>query len=229
MDIEKNIKSFMQGFNEKDNGRSPNERYASFDYCFNYFQSFKEKNNIEEISNNDNVENSCLQLSFYLASWGMFRGSSYLLSKSIKYFEPLVKNISRFNNTIWEIDVDRYNNDKNLDLLIECKKMIYGSFNNWTGASDTLISKIMLGVFGNIPAFDNYFAKGFNMYSLCKRNLRKIYDFYIIEENNRVIDKYCNTIYTIEFKSSRPTSYTYTRAKIIDMIGFVEGYNKDKR
>ena len=27
-------------------GRNPNERYASFDYCFNYFQSFRESGNI---------------------------------------------------------------------------------------------------------------------------------------------------------------------------------------
>jgi hypothetical protein len=37
---------------------------------------------------------SCLHLSFYLASWGMFRGSSFLLEKSAKFFEPLVRTIS---------------------------------------------------------------------------------------------------------------------------------------
>ncbi|EKM28037.1 hypothetical protein VCHENC02_6024, partial [Vibrio harveyi] len=36
------------------------------------------------------MEKSCLALGFYLASWGMFRGSSFMLEKSAKNFENLV-------------------------------------------------------------------------------------------------------------------------------------------
>ena len=49
------------------------KRHVSYDFCYNYFQSFKNK---EEIK--DNMELSCLQLGFYLASWGLYRGSNQI-------------------------------------------------------------------------------------------------------------------------------------------------------
>jgi hypothetical protein len=37
---------------------------------------------------------SCLQIGFYLASWGMMRGSSFLLEKSVRNFSNLIIAIS---------------------------------------------------------------------------------------------------------------------------------------
>ena len=39
MDIKKSINKFLEG-NGKNKGRKANERYASFDFCYNYFYSF---------------------------------------------------------------------------------------------------------------------------------------------------------------------------------------------
>jgi hypothetical protein len=77
-DIEANIAAFM-------GGRGPDERYTSFDYCFNYFQVFREQDRVKEIAALESMQLSCLHLGFYLASWGMFRGSSTLLLKSLKH------------------------------------------------------------------------------------------------------------------------------------------------
>jgi len=234
IDIDQNINRFMRGFGERDRGRGPLERYASFDYCFNYFQSFKENNCIEELCSNGNIENSCLQLSFYLASWGMYRGSTFVLSKSSKFYERLIRNISEFNRRIWTIDVDNYIVDgdtENIDLLINCKRIIKNSFENWNGASDVLISKIMLGVFGNVPAFDKFFVKGCRRHSLrinsiCKNSLERIFNFYQDIENKAKIDEYSNNIHTLGFSSGEDTTRTYSKAKIIDMIFFIEGINR---
>jgi hypothetical protein len=65
--IEANIRAFIHG-NVKNEGLLPTERYASFDYCFNYFQYFKEEDLIEELAEPENIQTSCLQLCFYLAS-----------------------------------------------------------------------------------------------------------------------------------------------------------------
>ena len=100
--------------------RKPHERYASFDYCFNYFQGFKNK---EEIAHDANIQNSCLQLGFYLASWGMYRGSTFLLQKSVKVFEPLVKYIASGECDAWGIDVDNYT-EENIKKLISCAERI---------------------------------------------------------------------------------------------------------
>ena len=44
--IKENLGSFENGLiYSKDEGHHPLARYASFDYCFNYFQGFKDKKN----------------------------------------------------------------------------------------------------------------------------------------------------------------------------------------
>jgi len=56
----------------QNNNISNTDRYTSFDYCYNYFRQPS-----KEIL--ADMEKSCLVIGFYLASWGMLRGSSFLL------------------------------------------------------------------------------------------------------------------------------------------------------
>lgn len=77
MDIKENIKEYMKD-------RGPDKRYASFDYCYNYFQEFYENNNTKALASKENIQMSCLHIGFCLASWGMLRGSSFLLQKSVE-------------------------------------------------------------------------------------------------------------------------------------------------
>ena len=219
MNIEKNIRQFVNG-EGKNQGRKPTERYSSFDYCFNYFQSFRDKNRVSDLAKSTQIQESCLQLGFYLASWGMLRGSSFLLEKSVKYYENLIFGISSFDNRIWTIDIDCYT-DKNISMLLDCKEMIADSLGKSNNPSDTLITKIMLGVFGNTPAFDSFFRQGFGIQSFGRKSLTKISDFY--QQNKNIIDKY--DIFTFDFATGEKTKRKYTKAKLIDMIGFVEGQN----
>ncbi|MEK7664769.1 MAG: hypothetical protein AAB361_01360, partial [Patescibacteria group bacterium] len=64
--------------------------------------------------------------------------------------------------------------------------------------SDTLITKIMLGVFANVPAFDKYFRKSFKIHSFNKKSLLKIKNFY--EKNKDVFNSF--KIYTFDFLTS---------------------------
>ena len=75
MDIESNLARF-HGATGGSTDRDPNSRDASFDFCFNYFQSFRDRRDIAAIAAPERLEVSCLQLGFYLASWGMYRGST---------------------------------------------------------------------------------------------------------------------------------------------------------
>jgi hypothetical protein len=77
----------------------------------------------------------------------------------------------------------------------------------------------MLGVFGNVPAFDTNFKKGFGVSTFGPKALRKIGIFY--QQHADVIDAY--RIPTLDFVSTEPTQRNYTRAKVIDMAFFVEG------
>jgi len=220
MNIEQNLKQFAEGLG-KNRGRQAVERYASFDYCFNYFQTFREEDKIEELADLSHIQLSSLQLGFYLASWGMLRGSAFLLEKSVRFYQPLIRGRATFDKRIWAIDADSYN-DENIAVLLACRKMIVESLGRENQSSDTLVTKIMLGVFGNVPAFDDFFRKGFVTHSFGKNSLLRISQFY--EENKRLIDN--TKICTFDFVTAGPTKRRYTKAKIIDMIGFIEGVNK---
>lgn len=219
-DLKKYLDKFKTS-NGKNGGMDSKERYSSFDYCFNYFQSFKNK---KDIANNKNIEKSSLHLGFYLSSWGMLRGSSFLLEKSIGYLKEIIIFISKYDKKIWNIDLDYSEND--IDILLKFKNDLIKTFvTNKNKFSDTLITKIMLGIFGNIPAYDNNFKiflknNNFNQ-TFNKTSLKEINNFY--KKHNEMIYKEARNIKTFDFKSGYKSNISYTRAKIIDMIGFSFG------
>jgi hypothetical protein len=197
---------------------TPNDRFTSFDYCYNYFRP------VDDVQKD--IEKSCLVLGFYLASWGMFRGSSFLLQKSAKHLEPVIEYISKLDRQVWTIDVDCYTNE-NIDIILSIYKGIKNHVIPGGNADLTLITKILLGVFGFVPAFDNYFTETFRRLSLGQCGFRRvnreslsiISDFYTA--NNAVIDDLANRTFTTDFKSGQKTRINYPKAKIIDMYGFM--------
>lgn len=66
--------------------KDPNGRFRSWEHCYKRFYDVR-------ISQNGNVDydNLSLHLAFYLASWGMYRGSSFLLKKDYRIHIPVVK------------------------------------------------------------------------------------------------------------------------------------------
>ena len=194
-------------------------RYTSFDYCFNYFQSFRESGNFAAIAYPENMQLSCLQLGFYLASWGMLRGSAELLQKSARHFVTVVEVIARTDPAFWQIDADSYT-ESNIEQLIEHSKILRGAIGL---LSEILVTKIMLGVFGSVPAFDQNFKKGFCVSTFGAKALRKIGAFY--NQNAELIEKY--RVPTLDFVTGEPTERLYTRAKVIDMVFFIEGMSKN--
>jgi hypothetical protein len=162
------------------------------------------------------MELSCLQLGFYLASWGMFRGSSVLLQRSVKHYVPTIEVIVAARPEIWEIDANCYS-DEAIELITDTAKQIRMALPD--RASDILVTKIMLGVFGCVPALDNRFRKSFGVWTLGRMSLRKIASFYA--QNAEIIE--AHRVLTIDFATGAPTKRRYSRAKVIDMVFYVEG------
>ena len=196
--------------------RQPTARYTSFDYCFNYFRGAYEDGRVAEIAFGSNLERSCLHLGFYLASWGMLRGSSPLLSKSVKHYVPVVEAVASAPSDVWTIDAHAYT-DSTIATVMAVRSQLRAAFPD--ASSDILITKIMLGVFGCVPAFDGQFKRGFGVWSFGAKELRAIGDFYAA--NAEVIERH--RVPTLDFESGEPTQRKYTRAKVIDMIFFIEG------
>lgn len=219
-------------FNDFDNLRlkqvdtaQNNHRYNSFDFCFNYFSSFGNKT---ELASSDNIETSCLQLGFYLASWGMLRGSSELLDRSLSFYIPMIEAIADCDKSIWEIDVDKYQDSSVRQTLKETFDKLSKHIPNQTKL--TLATKIMLGVFGNVPAFDRYFKTamqklsnaecGFSTFS--DKSLLTIHKFY--SHNKQTIDSLAASTQTNVFGYGKSTEgRNITKAKVIDIIGFQYG------
>lgn len=209
MDIEANLAAYLLA-------RSRSDRYASFDYCFNFFQSHADRGRVAEIAEGARLETSCLQLGFYLASWGMYRGSTRLLKHSLQYLAPAVTVIAEAPLEIWSTDANDYS-DEACSLMLEIGQRLRAAFAE--GASDTLVTKVMLGVFGCVPAFDLNFKVGSGLWTFNRSALGRIGRFY--KENAEVIER--NRVPTLDFATGSDTARRYSRAKVIDMIFFVEG------
>lgn len=216
-----NIESIVNDFKSDS---KPNDRYTSFDYCYNYF--------IETKDLTKDIEKSCLVLGFYLASWGMLRGSSFLLQKSAKHFQSTIEYISTLEKSVWKIDVDNYTED-NIKIILNIYKNVKQRLIENGNSDLTLVTKILLGVFGFIPAFDQYFCNTFREIFADKncgfrvvnsKSLNCIRDFY--EQNKIEIDKLSKETFTTDFKTERKTLNNYTKAKIVDMYGFSVGLKK---
>lgn len=125
---------------------------------------------------------------------------------------------------LWEIDADCYT-EKNIESLMCCKSRIIDSFGH-NKLSDTLITKIMLGVFGNVPAFDkNFINSRLNLRTFNDKSLIELKKFY--EDNKITIDSF--KVPTIQFSKGKETKtkdILYTKAKLIDMYGFMDGMKR---
>ena len=89
--------------------------------------------------------------------------------------------------------------------------------------TDTLVTKVLLGVFGCTPAFDRYFRNGVKHFGICsadfgRKSLGDLYLFY--------------DLYYKEFEDLRHTFLKegtyYTPMKLLDMCFWQFGYDNDK-
>jgi hypothetical protein len=197
------------------------DRYTSFDYCFNHFQSLRKAGELDRLRSGDGLQTGCMQLGFYLASWGMYRGSSKLLGKSARYLMPMIQAVAAAEPELWTIDVHSYT-DENLARLIDFRGKVRKSFDHQISA--TLITKIMLGIFGNVPALDSYFYRGTARNSFDEPTLHWVKSFY--DAHRAEVDELRPM--TLDFETGELTERRYTRAKVIDMIGFSAGWHKER-
>jgi len=231
------INDFVEGFKEQ--GDDVRHRYTSFYYCYNYFASHKGKALL------DDMEKSCLVLGFYLASWGMLRGSSFLLDKSVKHYDDTITYISKCDEKYWDIDVDDYS-DENIAIILGVYNSVKKSLVEKGRVHRTLVTKVLLGVFGFIPAFDAYFCESFKAiykhdpqdkelntkcaFTVVNRDsLKCIKSFY--ESNKEAIDSLADSTYTFDYATGKKSQVKYTKAKIIDMYGFNKSFlaKKDEK
>lgn len=207
------VKCFIE-YGEKQ--LAENMRYLSFDYCYGYFQKYKKKHT----KLGENMEYSCMVLWSYLASWGMLRGSSLLLQEgNYKVLEETIKVIQKCFGG--EIALPKIEDDSLEDYVEKvdnlCKEVRDSIKLDDFEPSNTLVTKIILGVFGAFPALDTNFCLAFGGGTSIRRFAEKVKKFY--RDYNGLMTKEIN----VENFIGAKTEDKYPVEKLIDMFGFFLG------
>lgn len=203
-----------------------NDRYKSWEHCYKIFG--ENQNN----KNEETIDYLCLHLAFYLASWGMYRGSSFLLQKDYKVHKKAVLEMQKPEyNRLRNATPDELLKEENLlklyDLtgkLEEIYQEIKDSVSkSKTKVSDTLITKILMGVYGCVPAYDRYVKYTIKEYNLGNNNFRNpivLKDICKVYENFKII---------IDSERDKINSYgfEYPFMKVIDIFLWQIGYDDD--
>lgn len=145
-----------------------NHRYLSWEHCYQCFaQARKDRKNGK--LNEKYIDYLSLQLAFYLASWGMYRGSSFLLQKDYKVHTEAVKEILKLEYDVLFglncVELKRVEVQNCLETLAEQLDKIYKKIRESVLAKEAennistiLLTKILLGTLGCTPAYDRFFV-----------------------------------------------------------------------
>lgn len=204
-----------------------NGRYRSWEHCYKLFHDAR------HIKTPD-YDYLSLHLAFYLASWGMYRGSSFLLQKDYKVHIPVVKEILKEEyNCLFGLNCgDFESNDikQRLQGLYKTIENIYDDIrksvkekqNVKNKLSSTLITKVLMGTLGCVPAYDRYFIDGVKDQRITTGN-------YNFESLSKLADFYKQNYKRLEAERSKLKVYDlpYPQMKLLDMGFWQIGFEKD--
>lgn len=206
-------------------GLNHQHRYRSWEHCYAYFR----ENNPQGLA--ANPDEAALQLGFYLASWGMYRGSSFLLQYTYTVHRPAIAVLAEERFTpLLDMDCESPTVVRVIVPLI-CEligalRQAYKPFvldAKSTQPTDTLISKIILGTFACLPACDRYFISGFKHEGLQYSGLNS---GFVTE-----IHEYCRAhLKDLQREQSRLQSrgeLRYPLMKLVDTCFWQTGYELD--
>ncbi|MDX6558291.1 MAG: hypothetical protein QOF72_1340 [Blastocatellia bacterium] len=219
------IQEKIQAHHERISGE--HDRFRSWEHCYGYF-----RRTTPQGLSADRYQ-AALQLAFYLASWGMYRGSSFLLQYSFTAHLGVIDVLGKpCFSELWEAEFGANRTDYDLvPKIIEAIDGIRTAYQPFAKrsasrqASDTLVTKVILGTFGCLPACDRYFIEGFKHagfpYSRLNRNfIEQVLDF--CQRNSRGLNKAQAAI-------EKTGGVRYPPMKLIDMYFWQIGFDISRR
>jgi hypothetical protein len=200
---------------------SEHHRYRSWEHCFRYFH----RSTPQAIA--ADRDQAALQLGFYLASWGMYRGSSFLLQHAYTaHLAVIGQLVAPQFSILWEQEFGARDEDVKLVPIIhsaiEAVRQSYEPFGN---ATDTLVTKVILGTLGCLPACDRYFKEGFKNAGLKFTSVNDQFVDQVLQFCRHNIDEL--VIEQARIKASSGISYPLM--KLIDMYFWQIGSELDRR
>lgn len=195
----------------------PHHRYLSWEYCHEAFR-LNRRPQIDAT-----IDYLCLHLAWYLASWGMLR-NSFLMQKDYKIHADVVRLIYQPEwDDLWDLSPEKFSQEYYADRIMKLSESITEAYVA-SGAgipTDTLLTKILLGTVGCVPAYDRYFKKaladtGAAPQVFSAKSIRTLGNLYLDHED--------------EFEKLRNhcgSRIEYPAAKILDMCFFEYGFQRD--
>lgn len=218
-------KTFYEDARASENGRS-----RSWEHCYRAFRDAR----ADPSSDYDYLS---LHLAFYLASWGMYRGSSFLLQKDYNVHTPIVEEILKpeYDCLFGLACADLRRSEVQVMLTT-----VYDNIANYfrpvrnqvaghevaSPVSQVLITKILMGTLGCVPAYDRFFQDGVATYKVTTQeysleSVLTLAEFY--EEHNDRLEE--------SRQGFEDDGLTYPQMKLLDMgfwqIGFEENSKTD--
>ena len=195
----------------------PNHRYLSWEYCHAAFKQHRQQH--DEAT----VDFLCLHLAWYLASWGMLR-NSFLMQKDYKIHAAVVTLVNQPEwEMLWDISADKLAQEWYANRIMQlCEAITEAYVPSGAGIpAETLLTKILLGTIGCVPAYDRYFKKALSLTGAAQqscnaRSLMALGKLYIDHRDEfEALRKHCSE------------RVEYPAAKVIDMCFFEYGLRND--
>jgi hypothetical protein len=205
-------------------------RGLSWQHCYDAFGVAMKNATIDESV----LDGLALNLAFYLASWGMYRGSAFLLQLDYKvHIEaigiileyPLLRDLSPagYSQEAQESLSNLYKrlNDCYMRIRQYADTLQGKTKSNDKDVSDTHITKIILGTLACIPAFDRYFLNTLGSLNTAGISIPKAYSNKSATLLFSFADKYkeqLNEIQSWQIASGWPTM------KVLDFVFWTYGF-----
>ena len=215
--------TFYDDARANENGRS-----RSWEHCYRVFRDAR-------TDPSPDYDYLSLHLAFYLASWGMYRGSCFILQKDYKVHTPIVEEILKpeYDCLFGLACADLRNSDVRGQLKKLSDKIAahFDPIRNevagrkvTTPVSPVLITKILMGTLGCVPAYDRFFGIGAKYLGLKKDSYNKdslfeLADIY--EAHNDRLEEARRGMQTDDL--------IYPQMKLLDMGFWQVGYDKETK
>ena len=215
--------TFYDDARANENGRS-----RSWEHCYRVFRDAR-------TDPSPDYDYLSLHLAFYLASWGMYRGSCFIFQKDYKVLLPIVEKVLKpeYDCLFGVACADLRNDDvraqlKNLSDFIAAhfqpiRDEVAGR-EVVSSVSPVLITKILMGTLGCVPAYDRFFEEGAKYLGLEKKSYNKdslleLAEFY--EAHNDRLEE--------ARRGMRVGDLIYPQMKLLDMGFWQVGFDQETK
>ena len=192
-------------------------RYRSWEHCFGYFQARTHK------SLKQDRKTAALHLGFYLASWGMYPPSGFLLQHTFTIQLAVIDALaSPALSPLWRAEFGAGEADDELTpIVLNAKNAVRQAYEPFA-ASDTLASKVLLRTLGCLPACDRFFIGGFKVTGLSYSRINKNFIHRLLEFTH-------GNLPSLRAEQTRIESHSgvhYPLMKLVDMYFWQLGYGR---